>query len=114
LLELDAILTPHHHCKLTGRRLVCTESSVYNQSNFRLSGDAMNIQTVLYLKANASNLSLDTPLHVTQNGKEVYVVQDASAYQEQQETIALLKLINLSERSLNRKGEISLDNAFDV
>ncbi|RDL44843.1 type II toxin-antitoxin system Phd/YefM family antitoxin [Marinomonas gallaica] len=74
----------------------------------------MNIQTVSYLKANANNLSLDDPLHVTQNGKEVYVVQDSQAYYEQQETIALLKLINLSERSLNQKGELSLDEAFDV
>ncbi|MBU1294734.1 MAG: type II toxin-antitoxin system Phd/YefM family antitoxin [Gammaproteobacteria bacterium] len=74
----------------------------------------MNIQTVSYLKANANNLSLDDPLHITQNGKEVYVVQDSQAYYEQQETIALLKLINLSERSLNQKGELSLDEAFDV
>ncbi len=74
----------------------------------------MNIQTVSYLKANANNLSLDDPLHVTQNGKEVYVVQDSHAYYEQQETIALLKLINLSERSLNQKGELSLGEAFDA
>ncbi|CAA0078565.1 Uncharacterised protein [Zhongshania aliphaticivorans] len=74
----------------------------------------MNIQTVSYLKANANSLSLDTPLHVTQNGKEVYVIQDAVAYREQQETLALLKLINLSERSLNQKGSLSLDEAFDV
>jgi len=74
----------------------------------------MNIQTVSYLKANANNLSLDDPLHVTQNGKEVYVVQASQVYYEQQETIALLKLINLSERSLNQKGELSLNEAFDV
>jgi PHD/YefM family antitoxin component YafN of YafNO toxin-antitoxin module len=74
----------------------------------------MNIRTVSYLKASAKNLSLDELLHITQNGKEVYVVQDSHAYYEQQETIALLKLINLSERSLNQKGELSLDEAFDV
>lgn len=74
----------------------------------------MNIQTLSYLKANANNLSLDDPLHITQNGKEVYVVQDSQAYYRQQEIIALLKLINLSERSLNQKGELSLDEAFDV
>jgi len=74
----------------------------------------MNIQTVSYLKANASNLELDSPLHVTQNGREVYVVQDANTYREQQRTIALLKLINLSERSLTQGGELSLDEAFDV
>jgi hypothetical protein len=44
----------------------------------------------------------------------VYVVQDAAAYKELQETIALLKLINLSERSLKQEGELSLDEAFDV
>ncbi|WP_369919980.1 hypothetical protein AB8E32_16155 [Marinomonas polaris] len=71
----------------------------------------MNIQTVSYRKANANNLSLDDPLHVTQNGKEVYVVQASQAYYEQQETIALL---NLSERSLNQKGELSLNEAFDA
>lgn len=74
----------------------------------------MNIQTVSYLKANANNLSLDDPLHVTQYGKEVYVVQASQVYYEQQETIALLKLINLSERSLNQKGELSLNEAFDA
>ena len=74
----------------------------------------MNIQTVSYLKAHANNLELDTPLHVTQNGKEVYVVQSADAFRQQQRDIALLKLINLSERSLQLQGEISLDEAFDV
>ena len=74
----------------------------------------MNIQTVSYLKANASSLELDRPLHVTQNGKEVYVVQDAASYREQQETIALLKLINISERSLHQSGELPLDEAFNV
>ncbi|MEO9654235.1 hypothetical protein [Marinomonas sp.] len=58
----------------------------------------MNIETVSYLKANANNLSLEDP----------------QAYYEQQETIALLKLINLSERNLNQKGEQSLDETFDV
>lgn len=74
----------------------------------------MNTQTVSYLKANANKLSLESPLHITQNGKEVYVVQDAEAFYELQETIALLKLINLSERSLSQKGELTLDDAFDV
>jgi PHD/YefM family antitoxin component YafN of YafNO toxin-antitoxin module len=64
---------------------------------------------VSYLKSNANNLSLDCPLFVTQNGKEAYVVQASQVYDEQQETIALLKLTNLSERSLNQKGELSLD-----
>jgi len=74
----------------------------------------MNIQTVSFLKANANNLELDDPLHVTQNGKEVYVVQSAESYYQQQEDLALLKLINLSEKSLHQRGEITVDEAFDV
>ena len=74
----------------------------------------MNIQTVSYFKEHANNLELDTPFHVTQNGKEVYVVQNADTFRRQLETIALLKLINLSERSLHQRGEIAFDEAFDV
>jgi len=74
----------------------------------------MNIQTVSYLKAHANSLELDSPLHVTQKGKEVYVVQTAESFRQQQDTIALLKLLNLSERSLHQRGEITVDEAFDA
>ncbi|HCV02091.1 MAG TPA: type II toxin-antitoxin system Phd/YefM family antitoxin, partial [Pseudoalteromonas sp.] len=42
-----------------------------------------------------------------------YVIQDAKDYEEQQQTIALLKLINLSERSARQNGLFDLDEAFD-
>ena len=42
---------------------------------------------------------------VTQNGKPKYVIQDANDYKEQQQTIALLKLINLSEAGLIELGD---------
>ena len=42
---------------------------------------------------------------VTQNGKPKYVIQDANDYEEQQQTIALLKLINLSEAGLIELGD---------
>ena len=73
----------------------------------------MKTETVTYLKENANKLELDNPLLVTQNGKPKYVVQDAGDYHELQETIALLKLINLSERSGRDQGLMSLDEAFD-
>ena len=73
----------------------------------------MKTETVTYLKENANKLELDNPLLVTQNGKPKYVVQDADDYHELQETIALLKLINLSERSGRDQGLMSLDEAFD-
>ena len=50
---------------------------------------------------------------VTQNGKPKYVIQDANDYEEQQQTIALLKLINLSERRARQNGLLDLGEAFD-
>ena len=73
----------------------------------------MKTQTVSYMKEHANNLELDNPILVTQNGKPRYVIQDADDYQEQQQTIALLKLINLSERSASQNGLMDLENAFD-
>ena len=74
----------------------------------------MNIETVSFLNTNANKLSLDSPLYITQIGKEVYVIQDAADFRRQHETIALLKLINLSGSRLSKDGEISLNEAFDV
>ncbi len=73
---------------------------------------ALKTETVTYLKEHANSLVLDDPLLVTQNGKPKFVVQDAKDYEYQQETIALLKLINLSERSFRQQDELSLDEAF--
>jgi len=47
---------------------------------------------------------LDNPILVT-HGKPKYVIQDANDYEEQQQTIALLKLINLSEAGLIELGD---------
>lgn len=73
----------------------------------------MKTQTVSYFKEHANRLELDNPVLVTQNGKPKFVIQDAKDYEEQQQTIALLKLINLSERSVKHQELIDLDDAFD-
>ncbi len=73
----------------------------------------MKTQTVSYMKEHANNLELDNPILVTQNGKPRYVIQDADDYEEQQQTLALLKLINLSERSASQHGLMDLEDAFD-
>ena len=73
----------------------------------------MHTETVTFLKENANKLELNEPLLVTQNGKAKYVIQSAEDYQYQQDTIALLKLINLSEKSL-QKEQLSIDEAFDI
>lgn len=74
----------------------------------------MKTHTVSYMKEHANHLELDSPLLVTQNGIPRFVVQDAADYEDQQHTIALLKLINLSEKSVRQVGLLNLDEAFDV
>ncbi|SHG73312.1 prevent-host-death family protein [Marisediminitalea aggregata] len=73
----------------------------------------MKTQTVPCMKEHANHLELDNPILVTQNGKAKYVIQDAKDYEEQQQTIALLKLFNLSEHSARQNGLFDLDEAFD-
>ncbi len=73
----------------------------------------MKTHTVSYMKEHANHLEVDNPILVTQNGKPKFVLQDAEDYEEQQQTIALLKLINLSERSANQTALMDLDDVFD-
>ena len=72
----------------------------------------MRTETITYLKENANNLSLDEKLVVTKNGKPAFVVQSIEDFEHQQETLALLKLLKLSEKSLQNQT-LSLDEAFE-
>lgn len=92
------------------------QQSDYNKPEFSLpdqAGNHMKTQTVSYMKEHANHLQLDDPLLITQNGKPKFVLQDAQDYAEQQQTLALLKLINLSEKSARQQGLVDLDTAFD-
>ncbi len=71
----------------------------------------MRTETLTYLKENANNLELDSPLLVTQNGKARYVIQNAEDYEFQQESLALLKLLTISNQA-SLEGTISLEDAF--
>jgi PHD/YefM family antitoxin component YafN of YafNO toxin-antitoxin module len=68
-------------------------------------------ETLSYLKEHANHLELDDPLLVTQKGKAKYVIQTVEDYEYKQESIALLKLLALSEKSL-KKNALSLDEVF--
>ncbi|MCJ8269800.1 MAG: type II toxin-antitoxin system Phd/YefM family antitoxin [Psychrosphaera sp.] len=72
----------------------------------------MNTKTITYLKENPNNLELENELLITKNGKPAFVIQSIEDYEHQKETLALLKLIQLSEKSLE-EGEYSLDEAFE-
>ena len=75
----------------------------------------MQTRTITYLKEHANKLDLSEPLVVTQKGKAKYVVQDYQDYQDylhQQESIALLKLLVLSEHS-GKIQTLNIDEAFE-
>lgn len=58
----------------------------------------MRIETISYVKKNAAALELDEPILVTQNGVPAYVIESWEAQQEREQSIALLKLMTLSEQ----------------
>lgn len=51
---------------------------------------------------------------ITKNGNPAYVVQSASDYQYQQDTVALLKLLSLSEQSATQKEYLSEQDVFNA
>ncbi|MCS4306514.1 PHD/YefM family antitoxin component YafN of YafNO toxin-antitoxin module [Rheinheimera pacifica] len=72
----------------------------------------MQTETITYLKEHANTLELREELLITKNGKPAFVVQSYQDYQFQQDTLALLKILKLSEKSL-QGTELSLDQAFE-
>ena len=71
----------------------------------------MRTETITYLKENANNLTLDNELIITKNGKAAFVIQSIEDYEELRESIALLKLLKLSEKSL-KSSPLTIDEAF--
>ena len=63
------------------------------------------IKPISYLKAHASEIvrtlrDEGEPLIITQNGVAKAVVQDIDAYEQMQETVALLKILALGRRQI--------------
>ena len=68
------------------------------------------IRPISYLKAHAAeivrNLSKhQEPLIITQNGEAKVVIQDIQSYEQNQQTIALLKILSLGMRQIE-KGKV--------
>ncbi len=72
----------------------------------------MQTETITYLKENANNLNLEEGLLVTKNGKPSFVVLPYEDYEHLQDSIALLKLLTLSEKSATEAGFLSVEQAF--
>lgn len=69
------------------------------------------------LKAHASEIIRDVSennrtLVVTQNGEAKAIVQDIKVYEKLQSSLALLKILALSKKSLDEGKTISAKNAF--
>ncbi len=63
------------------------------------------VKPISYLKANAAEVLDDLaerrePLVITQNGEAKAVLQDLASYEENQETMALLKILAMGERDV--------------
>ncbi len=63
------------------------------------------VKSISYLKANAAEMLQDLaeqrePVLITQNGEAKAVLQDVASYEQMQETIALLKLLAMSDRDV--------------
>ncbi len=71
----------------------------------------MRTETVSYLKEHANHLELDSPMLVTQKGKAKFVLQNVDDYEYQHESLALLKLLILSDKSFET-GSFTLSETF--
>jgi prevent-host-death family protein len=79
---------------------------------------AEQIKPISYLKSNAADIvksfvTNPETIIITQNGEAKMAVMDIGAYERQQETMALLKLLSLGRRDLHEGKFQSADDFFD-
>jgi prevent-host-death family protein len=76
------------------------------------------IRPISYLKANAAEVlqvleEQRRPLIITQNGEAKAVIQDVTSYEETQETLALLKILALGARQVEREEITPISEVAD-
>lgn len=65
------------------------------------------VKPISYLKSHAAEIIRDItdnrqPMLITQNGEAKLIVLDVKSYEEQQETLALLKILALGNREIEQ------------
>jgi len=76
-----------------------------------------SVKPISYIKTHASRIVQELSetggsYIITQNGKAKAVLQDLQSWEETRESLALLKVLALSTKSLEKGDYKSLDNAF--
>ncbi len=75
------------------------------------------IKPISYFKAHASEVLRDITkgnktMVITQNGEAKAVLQDVRSYEQTQESLALLKILALSNRSMNEGRYKPIEQSF--
>ena len=76
------------------------------------------IKQISYLKSPTAEIvkhlsESREPLLITQNGEAKLVVMDVKSYEEQMETFALLKILALGSREIEKGEYESVEDVFD-
>ena len=75
------------------------------------------VKPISYLKSHAAEIIREIgetrePLLITQNGEAKLVVMDVRSYEEQEETLALLKLLAMGNREIEQGHFRNADEVF--
>ncbi|MBC8017558.1 MAG: type II toxin-antitoxin system Phd/YefM family antitoxin [Verrucomicrobia bacterium] len=76
-----------------------------------------SIKPISYVKAHAADIIRNvaesrTPIIITQNGEATAVLQDIASYEEIQESLALLKILALSQKDVEEGRVEPVEKAF--
>jgi prevent-host-death family protein len=77
------------------------------------------IKPISYIKANAAEVLDDLdesrePIVITQNGEARAVLMDVRSYEQSQETLALLQILALGKKQVERGETYSHEEAFGM
>ncbi|GGD57343.1 type II toxin-antitoxin system Phd/YefM family antitoxin [Lacimicrobium alkaliphilum] len=67
----------------------------------------MRVETISYIKQHAAKLDVEEPIVVTQGGRPVYRIESEVSARLRDESIALLKMMNLAERDIRQGKTLS-------
>lgn len=75
------------------------------------------VKPISYLKSHAAEIVKDItenrePMLITQNGEAKLVVMDVKSYEEQEETLALLKILALGNREIEQGKFRDVEEVF--